>query len=173
MSIYLIRLDYDSELQQAIAGKKFCKIKMLLALKPEIADRNRNYQGLSPIHLEAAEGNVDIIKILLDNGASVNIRDINGQTALHWAVLPPWDTGDKKGVITLLLRRGAEIDARRNDGNTPLHCVVMWGRIDTVKMLLKAGADPKVKNKKRIMPIELSKGNKDIEMLFKSLGNSK
>ncbi|XP_063932736.1 ankyrin repeat and LEM domain-containing protein 1-like isoform X2 [Zophobas morio] len=42
--------------------------------------------GLTPIHIAAAWGRYDLLKLLLDCGGSPEIRDINKKTALHYAV---------------------------------------------------------------------------------------
>jgi ankyrin repeat protein len=41
---------------------------------------------LTPIHIAAAWGRYDILKLLLDCGGDPEIRDLNKKTALHYAV---------------------------------------------------------------------------------------
>lgn len=36
--------------------------------------------------LAAREGHPDIVRILVDKGADINIKDKNGRTALMWAI---------------------------------------------------------------------------------------
>ena len=41
--------------------------------------------GESALHLAAAGGHVEVIRLLLDRGAAANLADQLGQTAAHWA----------------------------------------------------------------------------------------
>ena len=43
-------------------------------------------EGVSPLHLAALDGNIEIMKILLDFKAKINILDIHGRTVLDYAV---------------------------------------------------------------------------------------
>ena len=62
-----------------------------------------------------------------ENGADVNQRDYEGETALHTAVFHSKGLRGWKGlsVIRLLMKAGADANAKRNDGKTPLD----WARI--------------------------------------------
>ena len=59
------------------------------------------------------------VRALLDAGAAVNARDIEGKTPLHWMV----ETGievDAQAVRSSL-EAGADVCARDDQGRTPLH----------------------------------------------------
>ena len=42
-------------------------------------------QGLNALHVAARHGQVEIMRMLLDHKVVVNLRDVNGNTALHHA----------------------------------------------------------------------------------------
>jgi len=44
---------------------------------------NAKHENNSALHYAVASGNVDIIKLLLDEGMSVNLTDTYGRTPLH------------------------------------------------------------------------------------------
>lgn len=46
-------------------------------------EKNKEY--LTPLHVAADKAHIDVIEILLKNGAQVNCLDCLGQTALHRA----------------------------------------------------------------------------------------
>src|SRR5271169_2307484 len=53
-------------------------------------------------------GNVDAVKVLLDNGAAVNAKEASkGHNALIWAAAE-----SHPAVVKLLLERGADVNAR-------------------------------------------------------------
>jgi ankyrin repeat protein len=43
--------------------------------------------GKSALHLAAAGGHADVVKVLLERGASVEAKDAGGETPLHLAVI--------------------------------------------------------------------------------------
>ena len=46
-----------------------------------------NKDKMAPIHYACKNGNIRLMKILLDLGADINSQDIKGNTPLHYAVI--------------------------------------------------------------------------------------
>ena len=57
----------------------------------------------------------DVIRLLLQNGADVNRRNLSGNTAVHWAA--GWN---KPEAIALLVKHGASINIKNNVGDKPI-----------------------------------------------------
>ncbi|KAL2193057.1 ankyrin repeat-containing domain protein [Corynascus similis CBS 632.67] len=80
--------------------------------------RERRDKGLknpvSALHI-AANGSSDCARLLLEYGASVDVRDRYGQTPLHWAA-----KAGNELVVRLLVEAGADVDAVSDDSVTPL-----------------------------------------------------
>ena len=93
--------------------------------------------GATPLMYAAAAGSLEAMRLLLDNGATVNATSSAGSTALIWAV-----TDAEK--VRLLLARGADAKAASQRGRTALVVAARGdGSAAVVKMLIAAGADPK------------------------------
>jgi len=81
--------------------------------------------------------NVDITRLLLERGASVNLQDNRGYSALMHAI-----TGRRIPNICLLIENGADMKIRDNDGETALLHSVASGDIEVVKALLNCLPNP-------------------------------
>jgi ankyrin repeat protein len=93
-------------------------------------------QGASPL-IEAAEnGDRVAVSRLIDQGAAVDERAVDGTTALHWAV-----RADRLDVVRALLESGADASAADRYGVTPLYLAAENGNAATIETLLDAGAD--------------------------------
>jgi uncharacterized protein len=86
----------------------------------------------------AEQRNSALIRKLLDARADVNATQVDGMTALHWAVY-----NDDAETARLLVRAGANVNATNRYGVPPLSLASTNGNPDMVKLLLEAGADAK------------------------------
>src|SRR4051812_10868373 len=77
------------------------------------------------------------IRALIEKHADVNAPQVDGTTALQWAVYQ-----DDAETVDLLVRAGANVKAANRYGITPLTLACTNGNAAIVKLLLKAGADP-------------------------------
>ena len=98
--------------------------------------------GRTPLHSAAGNGNAELVRRLLVNGANPNAKNKDGGTPLHDAAR----LGANADTISALLEAGADIDARDNFGNTPLHAAAIIGRAIAARTLLGAGATPNLPN---------------------------
>ena len=91
-----------------------------------------------PTLADAAEhGNGARVRPLLDAGTDVNVPQIDGMTALHWAAYH-----DDAETAELLVRSGADVNAENGYGVPPISVAATNGGIDIVTLLLDAGANP-------------------------------
>src|SRR5688572_7577126 len=88
----------------------------------------------------ARRGDIGAVRKLIAAKADVNAAQIDGATALHWAV----HRGDVE-MTDALLRAGAKVDAANRVGMTPLAMAAIYGHPLLVDRLVKAGADVKAR----------------------------
>ncbi|CAN6361702.1 unnamed protein product [Urochloa humidicola] len=96
-----------------------------------------NAKGMTPIFRAAAEGEVSVLRYLLEHGGDPAIPDSLGFTPLHTAA----ENGHHE-AIRLLLSKGVDADPLTSRLATPLHAAAMKGYDQAVKLLLEHGADP-------------------------------
>lgn len=90
--------------------------------------------GRTALHIAAMSLSVDFVKTLIAKGAVVNAQDDDGETPLHLAENPE--------VTELLLKKGrANPNIPNVDGICAIHLAVQRRDIDSVRHLLRHGAD--------------------------------
>jgi len=85
----------------------------------------------------AMNKNKDAVRSLLTKKADVNAPQVDGTTALHWAV-----RADDLDTADLLIRAGANVSAANREGVTPLMLAATNGSTRMIEKLIKAGANP-------------------------------
>lgn len=81
-----------------------------------------------------------------EQGADVNFKDYYGNTPIFN------QASSRNGDVQLLIDLGAEVNVAQEDGTTPLHLAALYGRVNAVKALLKAGVDVNIKTGRMTRP---------------------
>ena len=90
-------------------------------------------------------GYADVTRTLIEAGASATVSESSGINLLHWAAMT-----NHPEVIPVLVEAGASVNATDEFNYTPLMyaATIDFGDAEVLKALLKAGADPKIRNDK-------------------------
>ena len=89
---------------------------------------------------DAAErGDGARVRALIEDGADINLTQVDGMTALHWSVYH-----DDAGTARLLVQAGADVNVENRYGIPPLSLAATNGNADVIALLLDAGADANV-----------------------------
>lgn len=84
------------------------------------------------IFIASGIGDLEAVKIHLESGVDVNLKDDSGWTALHYA-------SDRKNVASLLIQKGAKLNAMNADDDTPLDKAIEWEDSETADLIRKHG----------------------------------
>lgn len=130
---------------------------------PHRGERFDKKGGMTPLLYAARDGQLDAARMLLENGADLEIREANGMTPLLMALL-----NNQLDVAYLLLDFGAQVNVDDFYGRTPLFAAVDYRNLDMnsdleddpqdnyvdrkpvlamIKRLLDAGADVNARTK--------------------------
>ncbi|KFW66935.1 Caskin-2, partial [Pygoscelis adeliae] len=136
--------------QKLVAKIKASKSKLLGSAKR----LNVNYQdadGFSALHHAALGGSLDLISLLLEAQATVDIKDSNGMRPLHYAA---WQ--GRVEPVRVLLRAAASVNMASLDGQIPLHLSAQYGHYEVSEMLLQHQSNPCLINKAKKTPLDLA-----------------
>ena len=107
------------------------------------------------LHELAARGDVSRLERAISEGAGVDERDEDGQTALHVAAKEC-----HLFAVMLLVAKGANPNARDDEKRTPLHLAADGDsrregeRFQIVKLLIAEGADRRARDAKGKRPVD-------------------
>jgi ankyrin repeat protein len=96
----------------------------------------------TPLITAAYFGETEAAKILIDAGAELDYKNVDGSTALHTAA-----AFGKTETAKLLIDAGARLNIQNNEGSTPLHTAAFFCRVEIVQALLEKGADKTLTNR--------------------------
>uniref|UniRef100_A0A8C5XL33 E3 ubiquitin-protein ligase MIB2 n=1 Tax=Microcebus murinus TaxID=30608 RepID=A0A8C5XL33_MICMU len=106
----------------------------LLQRHPEQVDTKN--QGRTALQVAAYLGQVELVRLLLQARAGVDLPDEEGNTALHYAAL-----GNQPEAARVLLSAGCGPDALNSSRSTALHVAVQRGFLEVVRTLCERGCD--------------------------------
>eukprot|EP00050_Salpingoeca_kvevrii_P017533 m.66005 g.66005 ORF g.66005 m.66005 type:complete len:1182 (-) comp7600_c0_seq4:112-3657(-) len=125
------------ELVTAVCANNFRGIRELLRDGADVNYVSLERHGRTCLHIAATleEPECDMLQILLDSGALVNITDDAGNTALHVAA-----SHKCLEAVQLLLLYGASYTTLNDEGMSALHVAARLSSPKIVSTLLEAGA---------------------------------
>jgi len=94
---------------------------------------------LTPLHLALSKGKFDVAKKLLESGADPNLVSQIGicGPALHYAIVK-----ENMDLVKMIVSKSGDVNlVEEMNGYSPLYLAATLNQIDTMKELIKSGAD--------------------------------
>lgn len=149
--------------------------------------------GATPLFLASQEGHIDLVRLLIANGASLELSDEDGISPLYIAsyqghadvveiLLNAGADPNQLGkdstsalyiaaqegyaqIVQMLAERGANINAPDREGTTPLLMASQEGRTASVAVLLAHGADVEAATSRGVRPIHSASQNGHLKII--------
>jgi ankyrin repeat protein len=127
-------IEVGTDLLGASISGNLNAVKRQIAFGADLDQRTTDGQNNTPLILAATFGNEKVANALMDAGADVNLKKIDGSTALHAAAFM-----GHSGIVRALLENGAEPNIRNLSGSTALDGVSMtWDDAKDIYKLIGA-----------------------------------
>jgi ankyrin repeat protein len=107
----------------------------ILALLKDDAYVDQDAGGYRALHLAANRGEVEILKMLLNHGATLDATDAGGLTAISHAAF-----AGRSEAVAFLISKNAMLNTADMSGKTPLYYACEQGNYAAASALLDAGA---------------------------------
>ena len=106
----------NAEIFESARAGSTGKVKCLLSLRKASA-KDITVFGTSLLHSASKSGNMELVHLLIQEGADVNAQDEDGESPLHGAMA----RGDNYDVARTLIENGADLSSKAVDGKAPFH----------------------------------------------------
>ena len=135
----------EQALFEAIEEGQLELVQSILNSRPTLVHARDEYE-MTPlmVAVSSSERSVKIIKAILDSGADVNYKTLEGYTPLHMMVDVNGPSGTGRTpyeIANLLVKYGAKTEIRQHWGWTPLMRAALEGTDDEFIAILNVGAD--------------------------------
>jgi len=90
------------------------------------------------------------VKLFLERGADLNKPIPSGDFPIHIATFNGYPD-----LLDFLIKKGDNVNKRGCNGKTPLHYAAELGYVDLISLLAFHGADPRLKSKDGLKPMDL------------------
>ncbi|XP_030737172.2 E3 ubiquitin-protein ligase MIB2 isoform X1 [Globicephala melas] len=127
-------LEHPGRLVVEVALGNVARALDLLRRHPEQVDTKNH--GRTALQVAAYLGQVELVRLLLQARAGVDLPDDEGSTALHYAAL-----GNQPEAARVLLSWGCGANTLNGTRSSALHVAVQRGFLEVVRVLCECGCD--------------------------------
>ena len=128
-------------------------IEMMYLISRNMEDINNYISGpYTPLLHAVLKADIRYVRLILLQGGDINLPCLNGISPLMASIL-------NSKMCSFLVSQNANINHQDNDGNTALHEAAAKKRIESVKILINAEVDVRIRNKDGMMPLMMASVN--------------
>ena len=144
--------DYKGKLTPLMQAVMNNDINAIHLANKETIDAQDN-NGKTALMYAVEKGNKEALEALLEKGANPNIADKDNNTPLLYLTMLVEPNALSADMAKLLINHNAKVNAQNDKGYTPLIWAIIFTYLypelflPVVQDLLKAGADPAIRNK--------------------------
>lgn len=130
-----MNLTEKTPLMRAAETGDLKKVKEFISMGAKVNDKNEIINSMSPLHYATTNNKIQIVKVLIENGA-----DVNALTDIMWTPLHYASFNGNIESASILISNGANVNSRDAELLTPLHYAVINNHKDIASLLVNNGA---------------------------------
>ena len=154
-------MEHNKILFDLLRRDEFDKFKEYINKKETLDVNVRDESGNYLVTYAVIKNNIPIVKILLEKGCRIDIKDQEGKTLLYLPIKYKYTD-----IIKLIIDYNQSsigisiIDLSDNDGNIPIHYAIYFKNIEAIDILLSANSNVNFldKNGNNYLILELDSG---------------
>lgn len=151
-------------IQEAAAASHNELVEFLVSKKVDINTQAYS-DGWSSLHEVIYRQNIQVVKLLVDHGALLDVRLTSSKAPLHMAVVQ-----QNIPIMEILLKAGADPDVLMNEDITPLHLAGAAGWIPGIELLIQIGAEVNARDSLTLeTPLHKAARNRELHAIKKLL----
>ncbi|GBL94900.1 Ankyrin-2 [Araneus ventricosus] len=150
-----------------VGNHGICRELLMVDAKEQLSVRRPDIRD-TPLHIASRRRDIDLMRLLIEKGAAVNLQNSEGMTPLHIAAME----GDE-GMLKVLSQANARANILDRRDRAPVHLAAERGHTNAVEILLdkfKASISQRTKDGSTLMHIASAAGFPDIAMIFMKRG---
>jgi len=122
-------------------------------------------RNMRAVHNAIYNGHAEVLEVLLRNGADATLKDDDGWDSLYGAASMGGTQGLKLVATVINYGQSIDLDSRDNTGKTALHRAVVQGHIETIKVLVSAGADLDALDEHKRSPLHFAVASEQVDLV--------
>ena len=138
VSLVLILFNVNVQSQEIIDAVKSNDLNTVKSIIEE--DKNQvnthDNRNCYAIHYACNIDSVDIVRYLVENGANINVQDVDGDIPISWAL-----ARGHKDIAKLLIEKGADLNISNNNGYTLLHWAAFSSDGEIAQLFIDKGVN--------------------------------
>ena len=144
------QVDQITPLMAAVSGRNplsTCRLLIQHGASVKMSDRD----AWTPLHTAVVYKNFNLVKLLIEAGADINVLTIDLENVVHISATNPCPD-----LLTYLLKLGVDTDTENTHGHTPFYESVAYNNYENGLILVKHGAKFKTEALNCISPLRLA-----------------
>ena len=157
----LLASGIELNVYEAAATGQMDRLRKLIAGDPSLVNTH-SVDGFTPLGFAVFFGHPEIVDVLLEAGADVNLAS---RESMKVAPLASASAAGQYEVAKKLIAHGANVNSRASSDFTPLHESAARGQLEFATLLLENGADLNAKTADGKTPLDYAREHNRDEMV--------